>query len=102
MSEHEDPRKLLNRVPNFLQAGRLEEAERLLIAVLRGAEDSSRLHLEALLTLAELYESQGRFAEGLIVGRGISQDLDPSTELGQRGRKLMTRLVEAEGKAGTK
>lgn len=96
MFENENPEELLSRVPSYLRAGRNEEAERLLIAVLRGAEEGTPVHWEALICLAELYESEQRYQEGLIVGREIPTGLDPATELGQRGMSLMARLHQAQ------
>ncbi len=99
MSENDNPEELLGRVPAYLEAGRQAEAERLLIAVLRGAEEGSALHWEGLICLAELYESEQRYREGLIVGREIPRGLDPTTELGERGIRLMARLHQAEDEA---
>ena len=87
----------LDKVPQYLQAERFDEAERMLIAVLREATEKSPTHWEGLIALGELYESQQRFREGLIVCREIPQDIDSQEQLGQRGLRLMHRLHLAEG-----
>lgn len=98
MNEQEAQTKLA-KVPKFLEEERFEEAERLLIAVLREANEKSPTHWAGLITLGELYESQQRYPEGLIVCREIPQGMDPQEPLGQRGLELMSRLHAAEGEA---
>ncbi|MCA9780136.1 MAG: hypothetical protein KC800_25595 [Candidatus Eremiobacteraeota bacterium] len=93
----DDPRANLARVPSYIQSGRLEEAERLLISVLRDAEEESDTYWEGLLTLTELYERQERYREALILSREVPDKLSPDSELGKRGRRLRARLHEAEG-----
>lgn len=93
----DDPRSTLSRVPSYVRSGRLEEAERLLISVLREARDESEVHWEGLLALTELYEQQERYREGLILSREIPEKLHPNSELGRRALRLRARLHEAEG-----
>lgn len=93
----DDPRSTLSRVPSYIQSGRLEEAERLLISVLREAEDESEVHWEGLVALTELYEHQERYREGLILSRETPEKLDPTSELGRRALQARARLHEAEG-----
>ncbi len=97
MKSENDPGSTLARVPSYIQSGRLEEAERLLISVLRDAEDESEVHWEGLVALTELYEQQERHREGLILSREFPEKLNPSSELGRRGLRLRARLHEAEG-----
>ena len=93
----DDPRSTLSRVPSYVRSGRLEEAERLLISVLRAAQEESEVHWEGLLALTELYEQQQRYREGLILSREIPEKLHPSSELGRRALRLRARLHRAEG-----
>ena len=75
----------------------MDEAERLLISVLRDAEDESEVHWQGLVTLTELYEQQERYREGLILSREIPEKLNPNSALGRRALRLRARLHEAEG-----
>lgn len=89
--------EILRRVPSYLTQERYEEAERLLIACLREAEDGTEVHSEARLRLGELYEKEERYREGLIVCRGLADRLPVGTELGDRAWALLGRLHLAEG-----
>lgn len=88
----DSPADALQRVPSYIERERYEEAERLLIGVLREAEEGSALHWDGVLTLAELYETQERFVEAQILTRGVAQKLDSQSELGQRAQRLTERL----------
>lgn len=90
--EAQTPEEIYEQIPEYLEQERFDEAERLLVAVLRGAEDYTDTHRGALLTLGELYEKQGRLEEALIVCREVPDWPDSTSELGKRGLELVGRL----------